>query len=110
VVRVAPLLAASVLGVAVADGALRHPTPHAVVTRWASTGSTIATRPYRLATSVLLTSGPRMTLGICLAFVCVAVAELRIGWRVTLIAGAVGTRSTGQGRRSRLDLRSSWAR
>jgi hypothetical protein len=91
VLRVAPLFAAAVLAVALADGALHHATPHAVIDRWASSGSTLATRPDRLFTSVLLTSGPRMTLGICLAFAGIAFAELRVGSRTTLLAGAAGT-------------------
>ena len=32
-----------------------------------------------------------MTIGICLAFVGIAFAEVRVGWRTTVLAGAAGT-------------------
>ena len=89
--RVAPLLCAGVAGIALVDGAVRHPVAPGVLTRWASTGTTVLARPWRLFTSVLLTSGPRMTLGICLAFVGIAFAEIRVGWRTTVLAGGLGT-------------------
>ena len=89
--RVAPALCAAVAGIALVDGAVRHQVAPAIVAQWASTATTLVKRPWRLFTSVLLTSGPRMTIGICLAFVGIAFAEMRVGWWTTLLAGAAGT-------------------
>jgi hypothetical protein len=91
VLRLAPGLAAIVSGVALADGAWWHRTPHAVLARWAPTATTVTTAPHKLLTSVFLTSGPRMTAGICLAFAGVALAEARLGWRRALLCGLAGT-------------------
>lgn len=89
--RFAPGLAAAVSAVALADGAWRHRTPHRVLAHWSSTAATVGSHPARLITSIFLTSGPRMSAGICLAFVGVAFAEHRLGWRRALRCGLVGT-------------------
>jgi hypothetical protein len=90
--RVVPALAVAVSLVAVLDGAATHPAPRWVLRRWASTATTVATRPWRLGTSVLLTSGPRMTVGVVAILLAVGLpAEWRVGARAAALAGVAGT-------------------
>lgn len=89
----AGLLAASVVvAVALADGSAWHRTDPALLAHFGSTATTLATKPWRLITSLLLTSGPRMTATVALGLVTsLTAAEWRVGTRRALVAGVVGS-------------------
>lgn len=87
-----PALAISVACVAAIDGGFVHPVPRRVLRTWASTATTLLSRPWRIGTSVLLTSGPKMTAGTIGVLLVVGLAtETRVGWRAASLAGAAGT-------------------
>jgi hypothetical protein len=83
---------AIVLVVASIDGALHgRASPHAIA-QWSSTATSIASKPWRTVTSIPLTSGPRMTVGMCIVIVALfGVTEYRLGWRAATIAGVAGS-------------------
>lgn len=82
-----------VVGVAAVDGALgRGRTSPRVLRRWSSTATTVASGPWRTITSIPLTSGARMTAGMCVVIVVLfGLAEWCVGWRTALAAGVAGT-------------------
>lgn len=84
--------ATAVVAVALADGSAWHRTDPALLARFGSTATTLATQPWRLITSLLLTSGPRMTATVALGLVAsLTAAEWRVGTRRALVAGVVGS-------------------
>ena len=69
-----------VLAVAVVTGAAWHRADPRLLARWGSTATTLGSRPWALLTSILMTSGPRMTAGIAVALlVALVAAERRVG-------------------------------
>lgn len=84
---------ALVVALAAVDGALtRGRTSAAVLRRWSSTAVTVPARPWRVLTSIPLTSGVRMTAGMALVIVVLfGLAERFVGWRTALVAGVAGS-------------------
>jgi hypothetical protein len=83
---------ALVLVVASIDGALHGRASAHAIAQWSSTATSIASKPWRTLTSIPLTSGPRMTVGMCVVIVVLfGVTEYRLGWRAATIAGVAGS-------------------
>jgi hypothetical protein len=84
---------AVVVAVAAADGALtRGHTSAAILHRWSSTAATVPAHPWRVLTSIPLTSGLRMTAGMGVVIVVLfGLAERFVGWRAALVAGIAGS-------------------
>jgi hypothetical protein len=84
---------ALVVALAAVDGALtRGRTSPAVLRRWSSTAVTVRSHPWRVLTSIPLTSGLRMTAGIGVVIVVLfGLAERFVGWRTALVAGLAGS-------------------
>lgn len=82
-----------VVAVALVDGAVtRGRTSAAVLRRWSSTAVGVPAHPWRVLTSIPLTSGVRMTAGMCVVIVVLfGVAERVVGWRTALVAGVAGS-------------------
>lgn len=86
------LAATAVVVVALADGSAWHRADPALLAHFGSTATTLAAQPWRLVTSLFLTSGPRMTLTVALGLVAsLTAAEWRLGTRRALAAGVVGS-------------------
>jgi len=90
--RVAAVFAGGVAAVSVADGAAFHRIPRDFLARWGSTATTLASRPWRLVTSLAVTDGPRMTASVCAGLlISLTLAERRLGAKRALVAGTLGT-------------------
>jgi hypothetical protein len=84
---------ALVVAVAAVDGALSDGrTSPAALERWSSTALTAPSRPWRVLTSIPLTSGLRMTAGMAVVIAALfGLAEHVVGWRTALVAGLAGS-------------------
>lgn len=83
---------ATVSGVALMTRAFWHPTDPAVLNRWATSGESWPTHPWKLFSSMVLTDGPRMTLGLLLVMVFVALtAERKLDLRTAIIVAVGGS-------------------
>jgi hypothetical protein len=92
VLKATPFLAGGVAGLAVADGAAFHRAGRGVVTRWSSSATTLAARPWRLLSSLAITDSPRMTTTIVFMLVVgFGYAEHRLGWRRAMAVGVAAT-------------------
>jgi hypothetical protein len=82
-----------VVAIAAVDGALTPGrTSAAVLRRWSSTAVTVPAHPWRVLTSIPLTSGLRMTVGMGVVIVVLfGLAERFVGWRAALVAGVAGS-------------------
>lgn len=84
---------AVVVAVAAVDGALTNGrTSAAALKRWSSTAVTVRSHPWRVLTSIPLTSGLRMTAGMGVVIaVLFGLAEHFVGRRTALVAGLAGS-------------------
>jgi hypothetical protein len=86
------LTAAVVVGVALVDGSAYHRVDPTLLARFASTATTLGTRPWRLATSLVITSGPRMTVTVAAGLVAsLTAAAHRLGGRRALVGSVVAS-------------------
>lgn len=86
------LAAGTVVAAALVDGSAWHRTDPVVLAHLASSATTLASQPWRLITSLIVTSGPRMTLTVALGLLAsLTAAQWRLGPRRAVLAALAGS-------------------